>query len=127
MAFFTWRGFAALLKKLLPIFVQTAAAKPASMVPGALAAGIAPHVTVIASTGTKISKGKVAGYVISLLFALRFIGDATGKWHIPIGAEDQVTDIVSKGGELWGSILGFLGGLGLHALRSALPPTVVKE
>ena len=127
MAFFTWRGFARLLKKLLPIFVDTVTTAPASRVPGALVKGLAPDTQVMVATGSAISKGMLSGYVIMVLGALRMFGDLTGKWHIPLGADDQANHLLDLGAELVQSALLFLAGLGIHGIRAALPPKQLRE
>lgn len=141
---FTWKKFAEILKWVLPIIskggnnmttppkagmltAQTITMAPAAAVPGAVAAGNAPSALVVSATGTKISKAKIVGVIVMVLGVARMLGDVTGKWHIPIGAEDTLTDVVSKAGEIISSLLLFLSGLGLHSVRSAQAPTVEPE
>jgi len=127
MAFFTWRGFAKLLKKLLPIFVDTVTVSTASKVPNALAHGLAPAAPVVVATGTKFSKGLFSGWLLMVLAAARMFGDLTGKWHIPLGADDQASHLVDLGAELVSSLLVFLAGLGIHGIRGGHPPTQLRE
>lgn len=138
---FTWKKLAEILRWILPIIssskeanameapkggmltAPTITTKAANLVPGAVASGIAPHTQVTVEVGTKFSIAKLVGFLIVLIGTARTIGDLTGKWHIPIGTEDQVGDVANRIGSLWESILLILSGLGLHAVRSALPPT----